>query len=150
MSKILDDFFSRGYDRRVRPNYGGEPVVVNVTMFVISISSISESKMDFTADFYFRQAWRDPRLQFDPVSRIDSLDLGAEVADRIWVPDTFFANEKSAYYHTATTPNTFIRIKSNGEVLRSIRLTMTSACPMNLMYFPMDSQFCSFEIESCK
>lgn len=37
------------------------------------------------------------------------------------VPDTFFANEKSAQFHMATTPNTFIRIKNTGEVFRSMR-----------------------------
>uniref|UniRef100_Q7M4F7 Gamma-aminobutyric acid receptor NB4.1 (Fragments) n=1 Tax=Drosophila sp. TaxID=7242 RepID=Q7M4F7_DROSP len=43
------------YDKRVRPNYGGPPVEVGVTMYVLSISSLSEVKMDFTLDFYFRQ-----------------------------------------------------------------------------------------------
>lgn len=49
------------------------------------------------------------------------VQVGAEVAEKIWVPDTFFANEKSAYYHVATTPNTFLRIKHKGEVFRSMR-----------------------------
>uniref|UniRef100_Q7M4F6 Gamma-aminobutyric acid receptor NB14.1 (Fragments) n=1 Tax=Drosophila sp. TaxID=7242 RepID=Q7M4F6_DROSP len=43
------------YDKRVRPNYGGPPVEVGVTMYVLSISSVSEVLMDFTLDFYFRQ-----------------------------------------------------------------------------------------------
>ncbi|RWS29268.1 GABA-gated chloride channel 3 subunit-like protein [Leptotrombidium deliense] len=99
-------------------------VEVHVTMYIISISSVSEVQMDFTLDFYFRQFWNDPRLQFNPVSDITELFVGAEVADRIWVPDTFFANEKSAYFHKATTANTFLRIRSNGEILRSIRCVM--------------------------
>jgi gaba receptor invertebrate, putative (fragment) len=76
---------------------------------------------DFTSDFYFRQTWRDHRLSFNAKQGIKELYVGAEVADRIWVPDTFFANEKSAYFHEATTPNTFLRINATGEVLRSIR-----------------------------
>lgn len=76
--------------------------------------------------------------------------VGSEVSDKIWVPDTFFANEKWAQFHQATTFNTFIRIRANGDVLRSIRLTVTSSCPMNLQYFPMDRQLCTIEIESCK
>ncbi|KAJ6220177.1 hypothetical protein RDWZM_005989 [Blomia tropicalis] len=117
-------------------------------MHIISISSISEVQMDFTSDFYFRQGWRDPRLSFKPRPGIDALFVGAEVAKLIWVPDTFFANEKSALFHMATTPNTFIRIRSNGDVLRSTRLTVTSSCPMNLQYFPMDRQMCTIEVES--
>ncbi|CAG2108338.1 unnamed protein product [Medioppia subpectinata] len=107
-------------------------------------------KQDFTSDFYFRQSWRDSRLAFMKRPGIDALFVGAEVSDKIWVPDTFFANEKSAQFHRATTENTFIRIKSNGEVLRSIRLTITSSCPMNLQYFPMDRQSCTIEVESCE
>ncbi|KAG5896201.1 hypothetical protein JTB14_006649 [Gonioctena quinquepunctata] len=44
VSAILDSF-SVSYDKRVRPNYGGPPVVVGVTMYVLSISSLSEVKM---------------------------------------------------------------------------------------------------------
>ena len=32
----------------------------------------------------------------------------------------------------------------------SFRLTITASCPMDLQYFPMDSQLCYIEIESCK
>lgn len=121
ITKILNAFFDSGYDRRVRPNYGGPAVEVGVTMYIISISSVSEVKMDFTSDFYFRQTWKDPRLAFTPLPGIEYLAVGAEVAERIWVPDTFFANEKSAYFHIATTKNTFLRIGSEGDILRSIR-----------------------------
>lgn len=82
-----------GYDKRVRPNYGGPPVEVNVTMHILSISSVSEVLMDFTADFYFRQTWIDPRLSFTAIDNI-TLFVGAEVSKKIWLPDTFFGNEK--------------------------------------------------------
>lgn len=132
----------------MRPNYGGPPVEVNVTMHIISVSSVSEVMMDFTADFYFRQTWIDPRLVFTKSKDIDTLYVGAEVSKRIWLPDTFFGNEKMAYFHEATTPNVFLRITCTGEVYRSIRLTVTSSCPMKLQYFPMDRQQCTIEAES--
>ncbi|KAI5701964.1 hypothetical protein M8J75_015199 [Diaphorina citri] len=44
ISAILDSF-SVSYDKRVRPNYGGPPVTVGVTMYVLSISSLSEVQM---------------------------------------------------------------------------------------------------------
>jgi glycine receptor alpha-3 len=37
--------FQTGYDKRVRPNYGGPAVVVGVTLYVLSISSLSEVEM---------------------------------------------------------------------------------------------------------
>lgn len=118
---ILNNFFDHGYDKRVRPKYGKTPVQVGVSMYIVDISSVSEVSMDFTSDFYFRQKWIDSRLSFQSGHGIESLSVGSEVGDKIWVPDTFFANEKSAYFHIATTPNTFIRIYPNGEVLLSMR-----------------------------
>ncbi|XP_076171233.1 resistant to dieldrin isoform X1 [Ptiloglossa arizonensis] len=147
ISAILDSF-SVSYDKRVRPNYGGPPVEVGVTMYVLSISSLSEVKMDFTLDFYFRQFWTDPRLAFKKQTGVETLSVGSEFIKNIWVPDTFFVNEKQSYFHIATTSNEFIRIHHSGSITRSIRLTITASCPMNLQYFPMDRQLCHIEIES--
>ncbi|XP_069686224.1 gamma-aminobutyric acid receptor subunit beta isoform X6 [Periplaneta americana] len=147
ISAILDSF-SASYDKRVRPNYGGTPVEVGITMYVLSISSLSEVKMDFTLDFYFRQFWTDPRLAFRKRPGVETLSVGSEFIKNIWVPDTFFVNEKQSYFHIATTSNEFIRIHHSGSITRSIRLTITASCPMNLQYFPMDRQLCHIEIES--
>ncbi|XP_063702908.1 gamma-aminobutyric acid receptor subunit beta isoform X3 [Culicoides brevitarsis] len=147
ISAILDSF-SVSYDKRVRPNYGGPPVEVGVTMYVLSISSVSEVLMDFTLDFYFRQFWTDPRLAFRKRPGVETLSVGSEFIKNIWVPDTFFVNEKQSYFHIATTSNEFIRIHHSGSITRSIRLTITASCPMNLQYFPMDRQLCHIEIES--
>ena len=61
----LRNSFQVGYDRRVRPNYGGIPVTVGVSLYILSIGDLSEKDMDFTFDMYFRQFWSDPRLSFD-------------------------------------------------------------------------------------
>ena len=96
-----------------------------------------------------RQFWTDDRLRFD-VSRsgVGQLVVGADYINLIWVPDTFFVNEKSAQFHSATQDNQFLRITARGEILRSIRLTVKATCPMDLTFFPMDSQMCTLEIES--
>ncbi|XP_031767282.2 gamma-aminobutyric acid receptor subunit beta isoform X10 [Galleria mellonella] len=117
-------------------------------MYVLSISSVSEVLMDFTLDFYFRQFWTDPRLAYKKRTGVETLSVGSEFIKNIWVPDTFFVNEKQSYFHIATTSNEFIRIHYSGSITRSIRLTITASCPMNLQYFPMDRQLCHIEIES--
>uniref|UniRef100_A0A3P8W7W2 Glycine receptor, alpha 4b n=1 Tax=Cynoglossus semilaevis TaxID=244447 RepID=A0A3P8W7W2_CYNSE len=78
----------------------------------------------------------------------DSLDLDPSMLDSIWKPDLFFANEKGANFHEVTTDNKLLRIFQNGNVLYSIRLTLTLSCPMNLKNFPMDSQTCIMQLES--
>ena len=76
--------------------------------------------------------------------------VGAEYIRLIWVPDTFFVNEKIALFHEATTENQFLRIMHTGEVLRSMRLTIKATCPMNLAHFPFGSIDLNINIlESC-
>ena len=72
-------------------------------------------------DFYFRQYWNDPRLGYNDRSGIDTLEVSSDFTEKIWVPDTFFPNEKRSYYHSATTANEMLRISPQGKVLRSIR-----------------------------
>ena len=67
---------------------------------------------------YFRQFWQDPRLSFEKREGLEKLVVGAEYINLIWVPDTFFVNEKTAYFHKATTENQFLRILHTGEILR--------------------------------
>lgn len=79
------------------------------------------SYQDFTLDFYFRQFWTDPRLAFNKRPGVETLSVGSEFIKNIWVPDTFFVNEKQSYFHIATTSNEFIRIHHSGSITRSIR-----------------------------
>jgi Neurotransmitter-gated ion-channel ligand binding domain len=76
---------------------------------------------DFTLDFYFRQFWKDPRLSFRKRPGVEQLSVGSDFIKSIWVPDTFFVNEKQSYFHIATTSNEFIRIHHTGSITRSIR-----------------------------
>lgn len=99
----------------------GGPVEVGITMYVISISSFSDVDMDFTMDIYFRQFWKDSRLAFEKKPGFERIKLGHEFGKMIWVPDTFFVNEKESFIHTVTTKNEFIRVDHTGDVKRSVR-----------------------------
>ena len=78
VSAILNQFMV-GYDKRVRPNYGGIPVTVGVSLYILSIGDLSEKYMDFTFDMYFRQFWHDPRLSFTQrEGELEKLVVGAE------------------------------------------------------------------------
>lgn len=108
------------------------------------------SLRDYTIDLYLRQFWRDKRLAFASLNgdgTTSSLTVGIDMVKSIWVPDTFFPNEKKSFFHDTTSHNSFLRIDNHGNVLRSIRLTVTANCPMNLHSFPLDVQICALEIE---
>ncbi|KAH9490184.1 hypothetical protein Btru_043892 [Bulinus truncatus] len=169
ISNVLDSLLE-GYDKRLRPGFGGEAVVVNADLSLRSMGPISELDMIYTLDCYFRQRWLDRRLAMN-VS-LENLTLGIKILERIWHPDTVFYNGQKSYLHAITSHNRFLRIGANGTVLFSqscatsllvlmlqlrndstninvtavindfFRLTIQATCRMHLENFPMDIQHC--------
>nr|XP_002737456.1 PREDICTED: glycine receptor subunit alpha-3-like [Saccoglossus kowalevskii] len=92
-----------------------------------------------------RQRWNDPRLAFHGNHTIS---LNNKLVEKIWVPDLYFINEKDGKFHSITVDNKLLRISPNGDVLYSMRLTLTLACYMNLQNYPMDQQVCEMLLES--
>ncbi|XP_037655265.1 gamma-aminobutyric acid receptor subunit pi isoform X1 [Choloepus didactylus] len=134
-----------GYNKFLRPNFGGEPVQIALTLDIASISSISESNMDYTATIYLRQRWTDPRLVFEGNK---SFTLDARLVEFLWVPDTYIVESKTSFLHEVTVGNRLIRLFSNGTVLYALRITTTVACNMDLSKYPMDTQTCKLQLES--
>ena len=66
------------------------------------------------------------------------------------MPDTFLANDKNSFLHDVTETNKMLRLYSDGYIAYGMRFTSTLACHMNLRHYPMDSQKCTVEIESCE
>ena len=64
-----------------------------------------------------RQAWRDPRLQFDPIeSKTKKIRMRNGHWNQIWTPDTFFRNEKKASFHDVMGENRLLTVNSTGHV----------------------------------
>ncbi|KAL9880757.1 gamma-aminobutyric acid receptor subunit beta-like isoform X2 [Glossina fuscipes] len=153
ISKIL-----QGYDIRLRPNFG-DPLHVGMDLTIASFDAISEVNMDYTITMYLNQYWRDERLAFNAFGPYydddadddgvnDVLTLSGDFAEKIWVPDTFFANDKNSFLHDVTERNKLVRLGGDGSVTYGMRFTTTLACMMDLHYYPLDSQNCTVEIES--
>lgn len=137
-----------GYDKRLRPNFGGPPVNVTATIYVEFIGDIDEINMEFTTIFYFRQYWHDPRLSFEHTGYKKRLAFNPEMLKFIWAPDTHFPGLKEGTKHDITSSNEVVRIMPNGTVLYSMRLKAISQCPMDLRNFPMDYQTCKLKVEA--
>ena len=76
---------------------------------------------DYVVSIFMRQKWQDTRLAFAHLSNESMVILDARLADAIWLPDLFFTNEKSAYFHSVTKPNRFLRLHKNGTLYYSAR-----------------------------
>ncbi|NWZ15734.1 GBRB4 protein, partial [Agelaius phoeniceus] len=101
---------------------------------------------DYTITMYFQQSWRDKRLAYNDLPL--NLTLDNRVADQLWLPDTYFLNDKKSFLHGVTVKNRMIRLHPDGTVLYGLRITTTAACMMDLRRYPLDQQNCTLEIES--
>ncbi|KAL4641870.1 gamma-aminobutyric acid receptor subunit beta-1-like isoform X2 [Arapaima gigas] len=144
--KATVDKLLKGYDIRLRPDFGGAPVDVGMSIDIASIDMVSEVNMDYTITMYFQQSWRDKRLSYTGIPL--NLTLDNRVADQLWVPDTYFINDKKSFVHGVTVKNRMIRLHPDGTVLYGLRITTTAACMMDLRRYPLDEQNCTLEIES--
>ncbi|KAG8013683.1 Gamma-aminobutyric acid receptor subunit rho-2 [Nibea albiflora] len=136
------------HDFTMRPAFGGPAIPVGVDVQVESLDSISEVDMDFTMTLYLRHYWKDERLSFTS-STNKSMTFDGRLVKKIWVPDVFFVHSKRSFIHDTTTDNIMLRVFPDGHVLYSLRVTVTAACNMDFSRFPLDSQTCSLELESC-
>ena len=103
----------------------GAPTVVTGSLFMRSFEKIDDVKMEFSVQITFRQQWYDNRLEYD--------DMGGKIkyltmtdSSKVWMPDTFFRNEKQGKFHNIIQPNLYVRIYPNGDVLYSIRVSIKS------------------------
>ncbi|EFX89331.1 hypothetical protein DAPPUDRAFT_310319 [Daphnia pulex] len=143
LGQLLDD-----YDIRLRPDFGGDPLYVGMDITVASFDAISEVNMDYTLTLCLNQYWRDERLAFTHEKEDVVLTLSGDFSNKIWVPDTFFANDKNSFLHDVTERNTLMRLHGDGSIEYGLRFTTTLACMMDLHYYPLDHQNCTVEIES--
>ena len=108
--------------------------MVTGSLFIRSFEKIDDVKMEFSVQITFRQQWYDNRLEYD--------DMGGKIkyltmtdSSKVWMPDTFFRNEKQGKFHNIIQPNLYVRIYPNGDVLYSIRVSVshTSYCKSCLL-----------------
>uniref|UniRef100_A0A3B3QZ26 GABA(C) receptor n=1 Tax=Paramormyrops kingsleyae TaxID=1676925 RepID=A0A3B3QZ26_9TELE len=124
------------HDFAMRPGFGGEGDPGQV-----------RCGMDFTMTLYLRHYWQDDRLAF-PSSSNKSRTFDARLVKKIWVPDVFFVHSKRSFIHDTTMENIMLRVYPDGNILYSVRITVTAFCSMDFSRFPLDTQNCSLELES--
>ncbi|CAB3397324.1 unnamed protein product [Caenorhabditis bovis] len=152
-TEILERLLTKGYDWRVRPpaangTISSGPVVVSVNMLLRSISKIDNVNMEYSVQLTFRESWVDSRLSYGVKGDALPDFLILTAGQQIWMPDSFFQNEKQAYKHMIDKPNVLIRVHKDGTILYSVRISLVLSCPMHLRYYPMDVQQCFIDLAS--
>uniref|UniRef100_A0A8L8Q7V0 Neur_chan_LBD domain-containing protein n=1 Tax=Heligmosomoides polygyrus TaxID=6339 RepID=A0A8L8Q7V0_HELPZ len=83
------------YDHRQCPeNKAGGTVEVEVSVVVSNIRAVSEVTMDYALELFYRESWKDERLQFNTslFKNKTQLALHESYTNFLWFPDTFVPN----------------------------------------------------------
>uniref|UniRef100_A0A3B3D0H4 Gamma-aminobutyric acid receptor subunit gamma-3 n=1 Tax=Oryzias melastigma TaxID=30732 RepID=A0A3B3D0H4_ORYME len=144
-TEILNNLLKE-YDKKLRPDIGVKPTVIDVDIFVNSIGPVSSINMEYQIDIIFAQTWIDSRLRYNSTMKI--LTLNSNMVGLIWLPDTIFRNSKNADSHWITMPNQLLRIWNDGKILYTLRLTINAECQLQLHNFPMDEHSCPLVFSS--
>ncbi|KAH7699000.1 Protein LGC-41 a, partial [Aphelenchoides avenae] len=123
------------------PRIGKEPLNVNIGVYIESLGKFQAAEMSFDVDLYLYSSWRDPSLNHSNSDYVLISDY--KVKDHIWMPDLYFSNARTSKFHDVTVPNFSLFIAQDGTVAYSSRVTLTVACNLNLVHYPMDQQTCT-------
>lgn len=137
------------YYNEQEPPMRDRPTEVELGIYINSFYSISEQTMDYSVSMYLRQRWRDPRLVFPPIyNKTKKFRIGETSINQLWLPDTFFRNEKRATFHEVTVNNRFVHLNATGYIWYVSKISATLSCPMRLEKYPLDQQECPMMFES--
>lgn len=142
-------FKTTTYEKAFPPEFNyDKPTEITCQIMIDSIDSINEATMDFTLSMFLYQRWTEYRLILQTIVNVSYLELDANAIEKIWVPDLYFPNEKRSNFHDVTMPNRMLRMYETGEILFTLRITLTLTCKMDLRNFPFDKQVCYIQIAS--
>ncbi|KAJ8298079.1 LOW QUALITY PROTEIN: hypothetical protein KUTeg_024610 [Tegillarca granosa] len=117
-----------------------EPINIETDILVRSMGP------SYSMQCYLRQRWFDERLKFS-LENISEVTLSNSFLKNIWKPNTYFLNGRGSKQHNMTVPNVFVRIREDGLIYMSRRITIKALCPMMLMDYPMDRPVCPLMID---
>jgi hypothetical protein len=142
--QILDRLLHKHrYDKRVKPKIN--PLRVNVSMVLLSLSSPDESSLHYEVEFLMHQKWIDPRLSFYDSKNLTFLNALAH-HNHIWKPDIYILKHGS--YKSISPSEISLRIYTNGTIMYTMRRDLVLTCEGDLQRFPFASPMCTFSVES--
>ncbi|RWS23885.1 Glycine receptor subunit alphaZ1-like protein [Leptotrombidium deliense] len=148
MSSITKDLVDENYDVLMPPKELNQPVIVNISIFLINIRSISAQDLTFTADMFLHQTWFDKRLKYPKWLNESSVTMHASLIDKIWIPDIYFKDGIGGEISTLQFKTTYFVFTDKNAVFMVSRLSVKLVCQMNFAKYPHDSHTCSIALMS--
>lgn len=142
-----------------RVSKDGGPVPVDIGIELIKVTTDLKAPTTVDLDLYYYAHWNDDRLlppsheasiaQYIHLSyheRIAQYKLNGAWQNRLWTPDTIFANALFGNRLDIHSPTNYFVITNYTEIFMTVRLHLKLFCDMNFARFPFDKQTCFLNI----
>ncbi|KAJ8026588.1 Neuronal acetylcholine receptor subunit alpha-10 [Holothuria leucospilota] len=133
------------YTSRDRPvlDYN-RTVYVNLQMQLYSMLDLNERDEIITTASWMTLSWRDERMVWDPAA-FEGINLVVMHVDEIWTPKIFLSNSLTRDSLEVISPDRgSILLTSDGIVYLGAPVLQSTQCPLDVRYFPFDTQICPF------
>ncbi|CAB3401933.1 unnamed protein product [Caenorhabditis bovis] len=127
-------------------NGGNGPLNVYFGFYVESLGNFRATEMTFDMDMYLYMSWQDDSMKHNKSHYILINDVN--LLNKLWLPDLYFANARTAYFHKVTVHNFNMFISPAGTISYGTRVTLNLACNLDLKNYPLDHQTCYIKVIS--
>ncbi|VDL71283.1 unnamed protein product [Nippostrongylus brasiliensis] len=115
---IYSQLSAKAMPRNGRP----DPLQVHVGFYVESLGNFRSTEMTFDMDLYMYMSWQDIRMRHNQSDYV--LINDKSILEKIWLPDLYFANARTAYFHEVTVHNFNMFVSPEGVIAYGTRVTL--------------------------
>ncbi|GFS17531.1 neuronal acetylcholine receptor subunit alpha-2 [Elysia marginata] len=140
-------FTTRGYKKQVRPiEFSSNSLFVYMAFSLLSLVDVNEKDQNLVSNARMRLSWSDYLLSWLPANYGNITSLLVRQED-IWLPDIQVANSvvKQQHFGYDELP---VRLLSGGDIVWSPTTVLSTACDIDVTYYPMDTQVCYIIFET--
>ncbi|KAK6110079.1 Neurotransmitter-gated ion-channel ligand binding domain family protein [Brugia pahangi] len=132
-----------GYNKIPRPIKNSTDVLtVNLGASLIRIIDVDEKNQILTTNLWLEMQWNDSKLTWDP-SKYGGITALHIPSDQIWTPDLVLYNNAAGDPDITTSTDALVAY--DGRVLWQPPAIYKSFCPIDVTWFPYDSQHCEMK-----
>ncbi|XP_070538692.1 neuronal acetylcholine receptor subunit alpha-7-like isoform X2 [Ptychodera flava] len=148
--KLIEDrFFNDRYNKLVRPVINeSQKISISFELYLSQINDMDEKFQILTTTVWITQRWHDDYVTWN-ASEYNGLEKLRVPASMLWLPDTVLYNTaKEDNENFMLDVQTNIIINASGGIDWSALVIMKTFCPVNIFYFPFDTQQCEMKFGS--
>ncbi|XP_062987492.1 acetylcholine receptor subunit delta [Elgaria multicarinata webbii] len=139
-------FEEKGYDKNLRPVASkDESVTIYLALTLSNLVSLKEADETLTTNVWIEHGWKDYRLTWNK-TEFGGIKVLRLPPSKLWLPQIVLENNIDGGFEITYRAN--ILLSHDGSVFWLPPSIFSSACPINVNYFPFDWQNCTLKFNS--